>query len=42
MGNTIEVLWVSVCLAGWFVWTTTTGAGYEKSGDDALFAALLG
>ena len=36
------VLGVSVCLAKWFVWTTTSGVGYEKSGDGALFLALLG
>ena len=33
---------ISVCLARWFVWTTTLGVGYEKSCDGALMVVLLG
>ena len=35
------MLGIYVCLAECFIWATTLGAGYEKSGDDTLHAALL-
>ena len=33
---------ISVCLAGWFLWTTILGAGYENSCDGTLCAELFG
>ena len=36
-----RVVGIYVCLAGWFIRTTTLGAGYEKSCHGALLAAFL-
>ena len=36
------VVGISVCLVGWFIWTSTLGAGYVKFCDYALCTVLMG